>query len=57
MELKTREARDQLYQKQLVFNKVEKKQFREKAKLVYQKHSDRVGGMSLINQIVSPNRQ
>ena len=57
MELKTREARDELYQKQLVFNKVEKKLFREKAKLVYQKHSDRVGGMSLINQIVSPNRQ
>ena len=56
MESKTREALIELQKKGLVFNTVDKKIFREKAQIVYAKNAERVGGMSLIDQIVSSKK-
>ena len=56
MESKTREALIELQKKGLVFNTVDKKIFREKAQIVYAKYAERVGGMSLIDQIVSSKK-
>ena len=56
MESKTREALIELQKKGLVFNTVDKKIFREKAQIVYVKNAERVGGMSLIDQIVSSKK-
>ena len=56
MESKTREALIELQKKGLVFNTVDKKLFREKAQIVYAKNAERVGGMSLIDQIVSSKK-
>ena len=57
MEEKTKEALTELKEKGLVFNAVDKKLFKEKAEVVYEKHAEEVGGMSLINQIVSPREK
>ena len=43
--------------KGLVFNTVDKRLFRDKVQVVYAKNAARVGGMSLINQIVSPREK
>ena len=57
MEEKTKDALTELKEKGLVFNAVDKKLFKEKAEVVYEKHAEEVGGMSLINQIVSPREK
>ena len=57
MESKTREALIELQKKELVFNTVDKRLFRDKVQVVYAKNAARVGGMSLINQIVSPREK
>ena len=57
MESKTREALIELQKKGLVFNTVDKRLFRDKVQVVYAKNAARVGGMSLINQIVSPREK
>jgi len=57
MEEKTKDALTELKEKGLVFNAVDKKLFKEKAEVVYEKHAEAVGGMSLINQIVSPREK
>ena len=56
MESKTREALIELQKKGLVFNTIDKNLFREKAQIVYAKNAERVGGMSLIDQIVSSKK-
>jgi tripartite ATP-independent transporter DctP family solute receptor len=57
MEEKTKDALTELKEKGLVFNAVDKKLFKEKAEVVYEKHAEEVGGISLINQIVSPREK
>ena len=56
MESKTREALIELQKKGLVFNTVDKRLFRDKVQVVYAKNAERVGGMSLIDQIVSSKK-
>ena len=56
MESKTREALIELQKKGIVFNTIDKNLFREKAQIVYAKNAERVGGMSLIDQIVSSKK-
>jgi len=53
MEEKTNEAFIKLIEKGLVFNKVDKKLFKEKAEIVYAKNAAGVGGMEMINKILS----
>lgn len=53
MEEKTNEAFIKLIEKGLVFNKVDKKLFKEKAQIVYAKNAAGVGGMEMINKILS----
>ncbi len=53
MEEKTNEAFIKLIEKGLVFNKVDKKLFKEKAEVVYAKNAAGVGGMEMINKILS----
>ena len=53
MENKTKEALYALKEKGLVFNKVEKDLFKEKAEIVYAKNAENVGGIGMINKITS----
>lgn len=53
MELKTQEALIELREKGLVFNDVDKIKFQIMVETVYKNNAERVGGIDLINQIIS----
>ena len=53
MERKTRESLTALEERGLIFNEVDKAPFQKLAREVYEKNAEKVGGMALIEQILS----
>ena len=53
MELKTQESLIELENLGLIFNKVDKKPFQVLAWEIYKKNAEKVGGMALIEDILS----